>query len=280
MRAGAVLVLWAALALWGVVFAQPAGFADVAEGADYSLPVASLAERGVFVGTECDEGFCPGEVIDRRTMAVWTVRVLDGEDPPAVAQTRFDDVDAHSFHAAFIERMADLDVTVGCGDGTGFCPDRAVSRAQMAAFLSRAYDLSDGADPGFSDVADEAWYAADVARLAASKITVGCGDGTVFCPSRGHHPLRDGDVLVPRREPSRHRTTTRRQRRRRRSRRRRRWRRRSRRRWWRRRRRRRRQRRRDNNDNDNDDDDAPPPAALGGDIGGGRVEPGGGEDRP
>ena len=93
-------------------------------------------------------------------------------------------MDAAGFHAPFIERMAELEVTLGCGDGTVFCPDRVVSRAEMAVFLARAYDLPDGADPGFSDVADEAWYAADVARLAASEITVGCGDGTVFCPSR------------------------------------------------------------------------------------------------
>ena len=68
-------------------------------------------------------------------------------------------------------------------DGSGFCPDRSVSRAEMAAFLSRAYNLPDGPDPGFADVPDDAWYAADVARLAASGITVGCGDGSGFCPS-------------------------------------------------------------------------------------------------
>ena len=36
----------------------------------------------------------------------------------------------------------------------------------------------------FSDVPDDAWYANDVARLAASGITVGCRDGTTFCPGR------------------------------------------------------------------------------------------------
>ena len=54
----------------------------------------------------------------------------------------------------------------------------------MAAFLSRAYKLPEGPDPGFTDVPEDAWYAADVAKLAASKITVGCGDRTGFCPSR------------------------------------------------------------------------------------------------
>ena len=54
----------------------------------------------------------------------------------------------------------------------------------MAAFLSRAYNLPDAPDPDFVDVPSDAWYAAEVARLVASKITFGCGDGTGFCPGR------------------------------------------------------------------------------------------------
>ena len=162
--------------------AQAGGFGDAAEGTYYSVPVAALAELGVFAGTECEAGFCPDDPIDRKTMAVWVVRVLDGADPAAVSESRFDDVDAASFHAPFIERLAELGVTGGCGDGSGFCPDQTVSRAQMAVFLTRAYGLPAGADPGFSDVADDAWYAAAVSSLAASGVTGGCGDGTGFCP--------------------------------------------------------------------------------------------------
>ena len=164
--------------------AQTAGFGDVPQDAYYATPVADLHTNGVFNGTLCDDGFCPSEPMDRKTMAVWTVRVLDGQDPPPITRSRFNDVDPDSFHARFIERLAELDVTRGCGDGTGFCPDRNVTRAQMAAFLSRAYDLPPGTDPDFSDVPDDAWYAADVASLAASGITVGCGDSTAFCPGR------------------------------------------------------------------------------------------------
>ena len=168
----------------GPVLLQVGGFADTGEDAYYSEAVAALAEAGVFAGTGCDRGFCPGEPIDRKTMAVWTVRVLDGVDPPAVSQSRFGDVDTAGFHAPFIERMAQLGVTSGCGDGTNFCPDRSVTRAQMAVFLSRAYNLPDGPDPGFGDVPADAWYGAEVAKLAESGITVGCGDGTDFCPGR------------------------------------------------------------------------------------------------
>ena len=165
--------------------AETDGFDDVPDGAFFSDTVSELAEEGVFEGTECaDGGFCPDDPIDRKTMAVWTVRVLDGRNPFAVPRTRFNDVDGSSFYARYIERMADLGVTGGCGDGSGFCPDRSVTRAQMAAFLSRAYRLPDGPDPGFGDVASDAWHAADVARLVASGITKGCGDGTDFCPEQ------------------------------------------------------------------------------------------------
>ena len=163
--------------------AQTAGFGDVPQDAHYATPVADFHAKGVFNGTLCEDGFCPWEPIDRKTMAVWTVRVLDGQDPPPITRSRFNDVDPASFHARFIERMAELEVTTGCGDGSGFCPDRNVSRAQMAVFLSRAYNLPAGADPDYDDVPNDAWYAADVAKLAASGITVGCSD-TMFCPSR------------------------------------------------------------------------------------------------
>ena len=150
----------------------------------YSEPVAQLAEQGVFADTLCESGFCPHEAIDRKTMAVWVVRMLDGQEPASVSESRFSDVDVDGFHAPFIERMFEIGVTKGCGDGSGFCSDRPVTRAQMAVFLSRAYDLPDGPEPGFSDVPVDAWYATDVAKLAASGITKGCGDGTGFCPSR------------------------------------------------------------------------------------------------
>ena len=182
---GAVVVLALVASLQARAAAQDSGsYPDVASDAYYAVPVAQLAGQGVFEGTLCSEGFCPDGAMDRKTMAVWVVRVLDGRDPSPVSASRFADVDAAGFYAPFIERMAELGVTKGCGDGSGFCPDRSVTRAEMAVFLSRAYELPEAPDPGFVDVASDAWYAADVARLAASGITVGCGDGSGFCPSR------------------------------------------------------------------------------------------------
>ena len=188
----AVAVLGAALAMAPSqpAAAQNSGYRDVPDDAFFSAAVSTLASQGLFEGTECGAGFCPDDPIDRKTMAVWIVRALDGYDPRAVhdpfivIKSRFNDVDGSSFYGPFIERMFHLSVTSGCGDGRGFCPDRGVNRAQMAAFLSRGYQLADGPDPGFGDVAPDAWYAADLARLVGSGITRGCRDGTVFCPDQ------------------------------------------------------------------------------------------------
>ena len=172
------------------VAAQSGPFIDVSDNAYYSTPVAELDAAGVFDGTArhelmCPNGFCPNDPIDRKTIAVWVVRVLDGQDP-SDGSSGFDDVDRSLpvFWTSFIRRLAELGITNGCGDGSSFCPNRSTTRAEMAAFLSRAFELPDGPDPGFSDVPGDAWYASDVARLRASGITAGCGDGTSFCPNR------------------------------------------------------------------------------------------------
>ena len=181
----AVTLVASALAVSSPAAAQTQPFTDTSQDAYYSEAVGALAGNGIFDGTECAQGMlCPGEPIDRKTMAVWTVRALDGEDPAQILNSRFSDVAADSFHGPFIERMAELGVTSGCGDGTGFCPDNTVTRNQMAVFLTRAFNLDPGPDPGFSDVAPDAWYYNHVAALAASGITAGCGDGTTFCPHR------------------------------------------------------------------------------------------------
>ena len=186
-RAAPALAVVAAVALAASApaTAQTQPFSDTSPDAYYSEAVGALAANGVFDDTECAQAMlCPGEPIDRKTMAVWIVRALDGQDPAEIPDSRFSDVAADSFHGPFIERMAELGVTSGCGDGTGFCPDGTVTRNQMAVFLTRAFELDPGPDPGFSDVAADAWYYNGVTALAASGITAGCGDGTTFCPRR------------------------------------------------------------------------------------------------
>jgi len=103
--------------------------------------------------------------------------------------------------------LADNGITLGCNtEGTAFCPDRLLTRAQMAAFLRRA--LSDILVPGepvtFTDL-DTTVFADDIEWLASVGVTLGCdSSGSKFCPhdevTRGqmaaflHRALKD--VLV------------------------------------------------------------------------------------
>lgn len=80
--------------------------------------------------------------------------------------------------------MADQGITTGCGNAN-FCPKAAVTRAQMAVFLSRALSLSDTTPVGFTDIGSLSQDFEDaVNALANAGITEGCGTSPLrFCPS-------------------------------------------------------------------------------------------------
>ena len=98
----------------------------------------------------------------------------------------FVDVDSSSVHAASIEALFAAGITTGCGiDPLRFCPDGAVTRAQMASFLARAFDLVEVEQlaAGFVDVDSSSVHAASIEALFAAGITTGCGiDPLRFCP--------------------------------------------------------------------------------------------------
>src|SRR5690606_3999374 len=77
----------------------------------------------------------------------------------------------------------------GCGPDR-FCPDQPVTRGQMAAFLVRALDLPP-ADTTFADTKGHT-FAADIAALARSGITRGCGPDR-FCPDQ---PVTRGQMAA------------------------------------------------------------------------------------
>ena len=171
---------------------QPDGaYHDVDDGAYYAESVTSLAGDGVFSGTECgDAMFCPDQAIDRATMAVWLVRTVDSDDPTGVddasfADAGFTDIGDHpDLYVDHINRLAWLGITRGCA-AAAYCPNDSVTRAQMAAFIARAFELPEPESPAsrFSDVASDHAFAGHIAQLAAARVTAGCGDGTRYCPN-------------------------------------------------------------------------------------------------
>jgi hypothetical protein len=102
---------------------------------------------------------------------------------PNGVEDRFTDDDG-SVHEANIDIIAAADITLGCDEAepTLFCPTETVTRGQMASFIQRALNLPAGEDPGFTDIAGNEHEEA-IGAIAQAGITIGCEDGTMFCPN-------------------------------------------------------------------------------------------------
>ena len=105
-----------------------------------------------------------------RLIAVVAAVVVLVTPAAAIALDRFTDVGGDNIFHADIDWLAEREITVGCNppDNDRFCPDDAVTREQMAAFLHRFADSQGGVahharDDGF--VAVEAGSTVEVLRI-------------------------------------------------------------------------------------------------------------------
>ena len=118
------------------------GFGDVPVNYWSAAWIKQLAADGVTSG--CGSGnYCPEASVTRAQMAVFLLRAKYGAGytPPAVGgSTGFNDVPATHWAGAWIKQLVTEGITAGCGTGT-YCPEQPVTRAQMAVFLVRTFNL-------------------------------------------------------------------------------------------------------------------------------------------
>ena len=86
---------------------------------------------------------------------------------------------------------------MGCNPpaNTKYCPDRPVTRGQMAAFLVRALGYTnDGGGNHFSDD-NRSVFESAIDRLATAGVTLGCNPpaNTKFCPDQ---PVTRGQMAA------------------------------------------------------------------------------------
>jgi micrococcal nuclease len=172
-----------ALLLGGVAIAAelpPGGTFSDDDGNVHEAAIEAVAAAGITRGCNppANYRFCPDDSITRGQMAAFLVRALD---LPASSQDTFGDDDDSEFEAD-IEALVAAGITKGCDPpaNTSFCPDDAVTRGQMAAFLRRAFSLAAGQPDAFGDD-DGNVFEDDINALAASGITTGCTPSS-FCP--------------------------------------------------------------------------------------------------
>jgi uncharacterized protein (DUF1800 family) len=83
--------------------------------------------------------YCPTSSVTRGQMAAFLLKIYHGTGyaPPA-ATGIFTDVPIGIPLAPWIEEMARLSITAGCG-GTSYCPNNPNTRGQMAVFLAKTF---------------------------------------------------------------------------------------------------------------------------------------------
>lgn len=179
-----VVVVMVALAAIPGIAATPAEggrFWDD-DGSVHEENIEAIANNGVTLGC-VPEGtaFCPDLGLTRAQMASFLARALSLSPIPG---DNFDDVDPGSVHKENINAIADQGITLGCNaEGTLFCPNTVLNRAQMASFLARALGLDPIANGPFTDLDGAPTHAGNINAIANEGITLGCdGTGTVYCP--------------------------------------------------------------------------------------------------
>ncbi|HEX2153356.1 MAG TPA: hypothetical protein VHL52_05200, partial [Acidimicrobiia bacterium] len=98
------------------------------------------------IGFGCSEtAYCPGHPLLRDEMAQMLVKAFEAANPDRYANLEgtdfFVDDDGNRFEES-INRLMAADVTRGCNppENDHYCPDRPLTRAEMASFFVRALD--------------------------------------------------------------------------------------------------------------------------------------------
>ncbi|MGH8910954.1 MAG: S-layer homology domain-containing protein, partial [Acidimicrobiia bacterium] len=140
----AVAVAATSLTLGALPGAASDRFTDVPDSNIFHADIGWLADTDITKGCNPPDNteFCPADNVTRGQMAAFFVRGLDLTD--STGGTDFTDTDGNVFENDILLLSAS-GITKGCNppDNTEYCPEREVTRGEMAAFFVRALGLTD-----------------------------------------------------------------------------------------------------------------------------------------
>jgi Metallo-peptidase family M12/S-layer homology domain len=116
-------------------------FPDVSCSSPFATWIQQLVAEGITSG--CGGGnYCPTAPVTRQQMAAFLLKTQHGSGytPPACSSDPFPDVPCSSPFAIWIQQLVTESITGGCAGGN-YCPTNPVTRAQMAVFLTKTFDL-------------------------------------------------------------------------------------------------------------------------------------------
>lgn len=120
-------------------------FADVPVTDPFAAWIEALYAASITGGCGANPlRYCPTQAVTRDQIAIFLLRAKYGSGyvPPAPTVQTFADVPLSHPFAPWIYRVAAEGITSGCATNpTRYCPDDPVTRAQMAVFLVRTFNL-------------------------------------------------------------------------------------------------------------------------------------------
>ena len=160
-------------------------FGDIA-GSPFAAEITWVAQQGITAGCKAPPGalFCPNDFVTRGQMAAFIVRA-EGYTDNGGGNLFVDD--NGSIFEDSIDKLATAGVTLGCTPppNARFCPNDFVTRAEMAAFLTRALDLRAGVGANLFVDDNGSIFEESIDQLATAGITLGCNPppNALFCPN-------------------------------------------------------------------------------------------------
>ncbi len=143
-----VACMFVAGSLLGVSIANAASsFSDVKTTSSFYEEIMYLSDNNIVKGT--DNAFYPQEEVTRAAAATMIGRALslDGTERPST----FSDVSSQSYAVGYIESAVEKGIVKGY-PGNMFKPNEPVTRAEMAIFLARAFELEEKLDFEYLDI--------------------------------------------------------------------------------------------------------------------------------
>jgi hypothetical protein len=156
------------------------------DGSVFESSIEWLASEGITEGCNPPDNdrFCPNDHVTRGQLAAFLVRAFDYSDK-GQGDLFVDDND--SVFEAAIDKLGTAEVTRGCNPPANdrFCPNRHVTRGELAAFLVRAigYAVTDGGDQFVDDNGSP--FENAINRLGSAGLTKGCNPpaNDRYCPN-------------------------------------------------------------------------------------------------
>ena len=112
-------------------------FTDVPASNPYFKWIQAMRDLGITTG--CGAAvYCPDDPVTRAQMAVFIIRARYGATTAfnSSPTPQFTDVPASNIFFPWIQKMKQVGITTGCGNGI-YCPNDPVTRGQMAVFIMR-----------------------------------------------------------------------------------------------------------------------------------------------